>query len=295
LVGLFAGALIGAAVVGAAWLVGANLAAGEVEETAAIQAVRAQKTEADNRARQSEVGRQAAEAARAKIVKALDVSKQETAAALKQKNDAEQRLHGALAHLAKEQELRAALEKARTEEAKPKSVPTLSFVRDWQLLGPFAGKGEQTHDTVYPPEREPVQLQKAYDGSGGPVHWQPYHSGQDKIDLASFFNYRLAGAAYAVSWVYSDNEQAVTVGVGSDDGVCLWVNGQKLLDVKGGRQARPGQDIVRTDLKKGWNQILAKVDNIIGTWELYLEFRTADGRQPLKIVSANTPPPTAAP
>ena len=139
-----------------------------------------------------------------------------------------------------------------------------------------------------------MQLMKAYDGAGGPVKWRPYQSPEDKIDLAAFFKYRDAGAAFAVSWVHSDVDQPVTLAVGSDDGVRLWVNGDKVHDIKGGRQARPGQDLVKTQLKKGWNEILVKVDNIIGTWELYLEFLTADGDQPLKIFSTSSPPPAMA-
>ena len=44
-------------------------------------------------------------------------------------------------------------------------------------------------------------------------------------------------------------------------------------------------------LRKGWNEVRAKVDNITGTWELYLELRTADGGRPLKVFSTNSPPP----
>jgi hypothetical protein len=139
-----------------------------------------------------------------------------------------------------------------------------------------------------------VRLEKAYDGHGGPVKWHAYRSPQDKIDLAAHFRYWQAGVAYAVSWVYSDKDQAVTLGVGSDDGIRLAVNGAKILDVKGGRQARPGQDVVKVRLRPGWNEIVAKVDNIVGTWELYLEFRTADGGQPLKLFSTSAPPPATA-
>jgi hypothetical protein len=294
LLGLFVGCLIGAAALWAALRLGASLPGGGIEETAAFQAVRAQKTEADNQARRSEAGRQAAESARAEAVKALDEANRLATAVLKQKDDVEPLLRDALARLDEERGRRASLEKALAEEKKPKPAPTLSFVRDWQLLGPFASTDEQGHDTVYPPEREPVQVKKAYDGFGGPVKWRPYHSAEDKIDLAGFFKYRKAGAAFAVSWVYSDGDQAVTLGVGSDDGVRLWVNRKKVHDVKGGRQARPGQDVVKARLKKGWNEILAKVDNITGTWELYLEFRAADGGQPLKLFSTSSPPPAAA-
>jgi hypothetical protein len=122
------------------------------------------------------------------------------------------------------------------------------------------------------------------------VRWRPHHSGDDKIDLAEFFNYRQAGVAYAVSWVFSDEDRAVTLGVGSDDGIRLWVNRRQVHDIKGGRQAKPGQDLVKARLKKGWNEVRAKVDNIMGTWELYLELRSADGSEPLKLLSSSTPP-----
>jgi hypothetical protein len=294
LLGLFAGCLIGPAVLWAALRLSGSLSDGLVEQTQALQVLRAQKTEADKLATQSECSRQAAISAHAKALMALDAANKQAAALLKQKDDAAKQLRDARARLAEERGHRASLEKALAQQTKAGAAPTPSFVRDWQLLGPFASKGEPAHDTVYPPEREDVQLKKTYDGFGGPVKWRPYHSAEDKIDLAAFFQYREAGAAYAVSWVFSDRDQAVTLGVGSDDGVRLWLNGEQVHDVKGGRQARPAQDVVKAHLKKGWNEIRAKVDNIIGTWELYLEFRTEDGGQPLGLFSTNLQPSTAA-
>jgi hypothetical protein len=289
LLGLLVGCLIGPAVLWGALQLGAPLLNGEGEQQA-LAAVQAEKTEADNLAKRSEADRQAAESSRALAVKARDEAKVRAAAASKQKDDAEQRLQVALVRLAEERGRRASLEKVLAERKKTQSALVLSFVRDWQLLGPFASISGRGHDTVYPPEREPVQLKKAYQGFGGPVRWRLHHSAENKIDLAEFFNYRGAGAAYAVSWAFSDKNQPVTLGVGSDDGVRLWINRAKVHDIKGGRQARPGQDLVKVRLKKGWNEILAKVDNIMGTWEFYLEFRTADGRQPLQIFSTSAPP-----
>lgn len=294
LVGLLAGCLIATGALWAALMLGAPLPGGGIEQSAAFQAVQSQKAQADDLARESEAGRRAADSLHADEVKALDEAGRKAAAIQKQKDDMEQRLKEAVAGLAEEQGRRASLEKALAEQKKPRQEPTLSFVRDWQLLGPFVSMGEQAHDTLYPPEREPVQLDKSYDGFGGPVKWRPLHSAEDKIDLAAFFQYREAGAAYAVSWVYSDGDREVTLSVGSDDGVRLWVNRGKVDDVKGGRQARTGQDVVKARLRRGWNEILAKVDNITGTWELYLEFRTADGGQPLKVFSTSSPPPAGA-
>lgn len=283
LLGLLTGCLIGPAALWGALRLGAPLPGGD-EQGEALRAALARRTEADERARE-------AEAARAEAAKALGAANRRAEDALKQKGDTERRLQGALARLAEERGQRAALEKTLAEAKKLRLNPERSFVRDWQLLGPFASTADQGHDTVYPPEREPVQLKKPYDGFGGQVRWRPHRSAEDKIDLAAFFNYRAAGAAYAVSWVHSDTDQAVTLGVGSDDGIRLWVNGKKAHDVKGGRQARAGQDVVKSRLKMGWNEVLVKVDNITGTWEFYLEFRAADGRQPLKVFSISSPPP----
>ncbi len=293
LLGLFVGCLIGLAVLWAALRLGASLPGVGAEPTAELEAVRGQKAEADDRARHSEAGRRAAESARAEAEKARDTANAQAAAARKQREDGERHLRDALARLAEERGKRQSLEKALAEERRPRPAATRSFVRDWQLLGPFASDTGKGHDTVYPPDREPVQLNKAYDGFGGAVRWRPYHSPEDKIDLAVFFQYWQAGAAYAVTWAWSDEDRPVTLGVGSDDGVRLWVNGEKVHDVQGGRQARPGQDAVKAHLRKGWNEVRAKVDNIVGTWELYLEFRTADGKQPLKVYSTSTPPRAA--
>ena len=291
LLGLLLGGLIVAAGLWAALALGARLPGGPGGWTAASQDVQAGTTQAEDKAREPEAGRQAAESARADEAKALDAANQKLSAAQKQKDDAEQRARDALARLAEEQSRRAAAEKALAEERKPKLTPVLSFVRDWQLLGPFPTARDEGHDAVFPPEREPVQLGKAYDGPRGLVKWRPYESSEDKIDLSDFFQTMDPGVAYAVSWVHAEKDQDVTLSIGSDDGVIVWVNREKVHDFKGARPATPGQDYTKAHLREGWNEILAKVDNLGSFWALYLEFRTADGDRPLKVYSTSTPPP----
>jgi len=282
LLGLIVGALVGAAALAAA-LLGAPWPG--LDRTPASRTAPAEKAQPDSQAQDSEAGRQPADAARA-----LDAANQKLAAAQKDKDDAEARLKDALARLTDEQGRRAALEKDLAEAKKPR--PVMSFVRDWQLLGPFANPGgREGHDAVYPPEREPFQIGKTYTGLTGAVKWQEYHSGQDKLDLAEFYQTQDAGVAYAVSWVYADKARPVVLSIGSDDGVVVWVNRTRVDDVKALRAASPGQDAATAQLREGWNEVLAKVDNISGPWALYVEFRTADGDQALKVFSTSTPPP----
>ena len=277
LLGLLLGAAAGAAGVWAAWAPNVLPPVG-AERAPTFQDQQAQSEQAEQRAREAESDRQQAESRRADAAKALDAANARLAAAQKERDEAEGRARDALTRLA--------------EGQKPKLTPTSSFVRDWQLIGPFPTATGQAHGAAFPPEREPVQLDKAYDGYDGKVRWRPYHGADDKVNLSEFFNYVYAGDAYAVSWVHSDEDRDVTLGVGSDDGVVVWVNREKVHDFEGGRPASPGQDTAKARLKKGWNEVLAKVDNIGGDWALYLEFRTAGG-EPLKVFSTSDPPPTA--
>ena len=58
----------------------------------------------------------------------------------------------------------------------------------------------------------------------------------------------------------SASAQSATLHIGSDDGVQVWVNGNKLHDNKVTRALAPAQDKVPVELKQGRNLILLKVD-----------------------------------
>jgi hypothetical protein len=127
-------------------------------------------------------------------------------------------------------------------------------------------------------------------GSAATGGWQRWANDLTTESLPDW--HAQGGAPSAVSGVDSDAEQAVPLGVGSDD-VGVWVNGGQAHDGKGGRQAGPEQDLVEARVKKGWNEVRAKVGNHLGIWELDLEFRT-DAGEPLEVSSANSLPTTTA-
>ncbi|MCA9442888.1 MAG: hypothetical protein KC964_18945, partial [Candidatus Omnitrophica bacterium] len=56
---------------------------------------------------------------------------------------------------------------------------------------------------------------------------------------------------------------------GSNDGIQLWLNGERLLSSKASRTARPGDESVELPLKKGLNTVLLKVDQLGGGWGFY--------------------------
>jgi hypothetical protein len=55
-------------------------------------------------------------------------------------------------------------------------------------------------------------------------------------------------------------QQPATLAIGSDDGIQVWLNGQKVHDHKVTRPLTPGEDHVKVELKGGKNLLLLKLD-----------------------------------
>lgn len=68
-------------------------------------------------------------------------------------------------------------------------------------------------------------------------------------------------ATYLYRTLTTAEATTVAVGVGSDDGVALWLNGELLLSSDVARGAAPNQDMVDLPLKAGENTLLMKVFN----------------------------------
>ncbi len=219
-----------------------------------------------------------AEAALAASESAEQAVRDELRALEEQRTAESAALHEAQTRL-KEMEGILAVERARNGQ---------SFVRHWQLLGPFAIPAGNAED---PLAKEPVELSERHLGVDGEVGWKRHESDSDRIGLAGFFGRKDPVVGYAVCWVHSEVERAVNLSIGSDDGVCVWINREKVHEHRVKRAASPGQDTARARLKAGWNEVLAKVDNEGSSeWDLYLEFRTAEDSRPLKVYSTNVPP-----
>jgi hypothetical protein len=163
-----------------------------------------------------------------------------------------------------------------------------SFVRNWQLLGPFPLSAADGDDAL---AKGPIDLKQPQQGTDGPVRWARHESDSDRISLARFFGRRDPVVCYALCWVHAEAACAVHLSIGSDDGVWVWINGEKVHENRATRGASPGQDTAKARLKSGWNEVLAKVDNRGSSeWELILEFRTVEDSRPLKVYSTNLPP-----
>lgn len=164
-----------------------------------------------------------------------------------------------------------------------------SFLRNWQVLGPLPLQPDRR--TTGPVEREPFRIDLQVEGVKGAVTWRECRSDGDCIQINRWLNHGDRASCYLASWVYSPVERRVQVSVGSDDGCCVWLNRERLLERRLARSAAPNQDRAGGVLTPGWNEVLVHLDNSGGgEWALYLEFRTEQGDQPLRVHSQSTPP-----
>ncbi|SPE62869.1 exported hypothetical protein [Verrucomicrobia bacterium] len=149
-----------------------------------------------------------------------------------------------------------------------------SFLTAWQVAGPFRQEGKgctDLFDISFPPEQ-----------SGTPdVKWQSLSAGTDPrrpwlMDLLKALGGEQC-VAYAQTWVHSDQQEAVLLEVGSDDGVKVWLNGELIHANNAVRGLQPGSDRINAVLKAGWNRLLLKVTQYNQGWEFCARFRKPDG------------------
>ncbi len=126
----------------------------------------------------------------------------------------------------------------------------------WYMNGPFiAADGKTAYETAYEPEQG-VDINATYEDKR--AKWVKMSSLKDgeaqtlSGDVASTYLYRTITAPSA---------RTIKFGVGTNDAVKIWVNGQVVLDNNVQRALAVDQDIVTAQLVEGENKLLMKVVN----------------------------------
>ena len=131
----------------------------------------------------------------------------------------------------------------------------------WFATGPLKAA---SFDEALPPEQE--VLLNARDGENRRL-WRR------RNDWVDGMIHQLPAADYAATYLYrvitASQATTVTAGIGSDDGVALWLNGEKLLSNNVARGPARDQDRVALPLKAGENALLLKIYNRTGNHAFY--------------------------
>ncbi len=152
------------------------------------------------------------------------------------------------------------------------------FMKDWMIAGPItvsssAGNPDNaTQEKVFKTDElslinivagKPLAPVKIKDST---YTWQPYTSPDDVVNLDSFYHNKDFVYAYALAQINSPKAQTVFVGIGSDDGIRVWLNGKIVHDNWIPRSATKDDDFVPLNLVKGPNQLLLKIQDMQGGW-----------------------------
>ncbi len=152
--------------------------------------------------------------------------------------------------------------------------PRRTFIPEWYLIGPFPNPRDPALkrlglDMVYPPEKA-IDLTASYSGVGQkPVRWTLTKTPPNgRMDLYQFDPYEMV-VVYALTYVFSPIDQTVPLLLGSDDGIKVFLNAREIHRFLAIRVAEPDQDQVALPLKKGWNELMLKIENNYGGYNFY--------------------------
>ncbi len=148
--------------------------------------------------------------------------------------------------------------------------PVLPFVADWQVFRTFTLEDGSPFDENQGP-------QSAEQDGWSRAHAEP----NGYLDLAKVCDPADHALTYARFFVTSPDERRVTLRLGSDDWLALWVDRQEYLRKRVHRAAQPDQEIVEVPLKPGRNEILLKIANVDGAFGAFA--RVSDPKDGLVI------------
>jgi len=184
--------------------------------------------------------------------------------------------------------------------------PSGEFMRSWLLCGPFPLTLEsgETLDTIRiqsfyrdylsahggegNPSIQPGQTETSGDVS---ATWTRYESADDAVDLDAALAQTEAAVGYAYCEIESAKTFACALALGSNDGVQVWMNGERVWDHPGGRGLRMDDDIIPVVLHAGRNTLLIKVEELGNRWQFACRLvpfdsdLVADNLQPFRVVT----------
>jgi len=154
-----------------------------------------------------------------------------------------------------------------------------SLLRRFSIAGPFPYEpGSPLATQVAGPGRSPGAPPARMEGAAGrPIVWRDAATKEDgTVNLRAVWD-EDARIAYGLSVLRSPRRQPVTLRVFSDDGIEIWLNGEKIHSHDVVRAMDIGPDVVTGMLRAGRNLLLLKVANVVHGWGFRVGIETADG------------------
>jgi hypothetical protein len=148
------------------------------------------------------------------------------------------------------------------------------FMRKWLFLGPihvpWNGDGyfpnEDASNKFFDAESLSVErFEPKVRIAENDYEWNCLYSEYGVIDLTSVFDTWFV-VAYAWAQVETPEQMDAVLGIGSDDCVKVWLNGELVHENRAGRGVIADSDRAPVTFKKGKNQLVLKILNYGGPW-----------------------------
>ena len=146
-----------------------------------------------------------------------------------------------------------------------------TFIKEWLVLGPFFPEDLET-DFLASVNGETLANPKPGDtvttAEGKTLTWTVYRSQENIVNLLDAVGNHQEAVCYAFCLLESDMDGDGEILVGSDDGVVVFLNGQRVHTQIVRRPLIADEDRVTVSLRPGKNRCLIKVSNRFGNWAL---------------------------
>ncbi|MCY1723192.1 DUF4838 domain-containing protein [Prolixibacteraceae bacterium Z1-6] len=175
----------------------------------------------------------------------------------------------------------------RAQSFKNQTLKPEQWLKDWLLVGPIQlekrneTSGQWRHisgfETDYLAsvggEANPnLNEGKTIRFKGGKATCVPFQSTDSTVNLDMALSKESLVLAYGYTEIDSPEEQMMILGLGSNDGCRVWLNGEQILDVATERGLSADDDLIPVSLKKGKNKLLIKVEERGGSWGFCARF-----------------------
>jgi CubicO group peptidase (beta-lactamase class C family) len=155
-----------------------------------------------------------------------------------------------------------------------------SFMKEWLVLAPIPVSAGTSPDEATQKEAFGADLLSAAGGEAGILpkagakvmvggtayEWRRIQAKADTVDSTDLGGQKEWSVAYASAEIEMPEKGNALLGIGSDDGLKVWLNGKLVHENWIGRPAQIDDDVVPVELLKGRNRLLLKVQNMQGPW-----------------------------
>ncbi len=152
------------------------------------------------------------------------------------------------------------------------------ILRHWLIIGPFPDTDNNALEAETIPEEK--NLQPEHNTRVGDFSWRSFYAGEAAgiIDFYAIMSSSINLVAYANVYLKVDADVDAVAVYGSDDGIRIWLNGEMIESIRVRRPLIVGENKHTIKLVKGWNRLLVKVDQGMGSWAFAMKLQTPDGK-----------------